>query len=570
MKLKKPYNYSSASLVEIDKFISRPQAKISLSGTSLTIPEIVAVAEKNTYIGFTKDKKILQKIKTSYKKMMQDIEDGIPIYGGNTGYGARASVILTEGIKKERVDTARKVSRGISHIDVSVGPLFDKDVVRAAMLIRVNMLMRGVSAVKIDDLDIYRKMLNKNIIPVVNQYGGIGASGDLAHNSRVLSAARHLPGVKVIDPTGKIGEARAVLLRNDIPQLVLDPKAGLGLVNGDNFSTGLATLLAVDTMEILLISLVVSSMVIEVLKGSDRSFHPLLAAVRPHPGQKEVSDMFRYLLAGSKLSHQEMQGHRVKKNGVKVQDAYSLRCLAQYQAVNFEKLKSAFETITINANSVSDNPLWVPPEFTTKGEKPWQWVSGGNFIAMHMVEVMDGLRKTLTQITKLSDRHLARMINPHENNGLPPNLSDKSAITQCSFKGMQVQSGMLEVYSSLLSIPVSTFFGVHEENNQDITSHALTSGILGLDNLRLTRYSVSQNLLAVAQAVDLRGGSKYLSPKTQPIYEFVRKKAAYVSNERPLNNDIELMYQSIVNGEVMDVLRKKVFKNFNYSNNGNK
>lgn len=554
--------FREASLVEIEAYLSERHKHIIIEDGALTIPHILSVARHNAGVDITSDTKILQKIQNCYEKMMHDISVGVPIYGGNTGYGARASNVLTDGANTERIAMAKKISEGIAHVDVSVGPLFEKEVTRAAMLIRINMLMRGVSAVKIDDLNIYREMLNKDIIPLVNQYGGVGASGDLAHNSRVLSAARQLPGTQVWDKDGNIRDAKAALSENGIAPLQLDPKAGLGLVNGDNFSTALATLLAADTLNLLLISVVHSAMVIEVLRGTNRSFHPLLAAVRPHPGQKEAADIFRYLLNGSKLAYQEMQGHQRREKGIKVQDAYSLRCLAQYQAVNFDKIKAAFETIAINANSVSDNPLWVSPEYTTEGEEPWQWVSGGNFIAMHMVEVMDGIRKTLTQITKVSDRHLARIINVHENNGLPPNLSDPQALTQCAFKGIQIQSGMFDVYSSLLSMPVSTFFGVHEENNQDITSHALTSGILGLENLRITRYSLAQNLIAIAQAVDLRGGPDLLSPQTRPLYEFIRSKIDYVKRERPLHNEIEQIFETIKNGELMEVLREKVFNNF--------
>lgn len=555
-------DYRSENLITIDSYLSEKQENVIIENGKLTLPQILSVARQNAPVEITNDTTIRNKIQDCYNKMMQDIRNGVPIYGGNTGYGARASNVLTDGVDTERLAIGKKLSESITHVDVSVGPLFSKDFVRAAMLIRMNMLMQGVSAVKVEDLEIYAQMLNKQITPLVNQYGGVGASGDLAHNSRVLSAARHLSGVKVWDKDGNVKNAKDFLTKNGIPALQLDPKAGLGLVNGDNFSTAVASLLAKDTLDILLISFVHSALVIEVLRGSDRSFHPLLAAVRPHTGQKEAADIFRYLLNGSQLAYQEMKGHQMRAKGIKVQDGYSLRCLSQYQAVNIEKIKAAFETITINANSVSDNPLWVSPEFATEGEEPWQWVSGGNFIAMHMVEVMDGLRKTLTQITKISDRHLSRLINVNENNGLPPNLSDPRAISQCAFKGVQIQSGMLEVYSSLLSIPVSTFFGVHEENNQDITSHALTSGILGLENLRLTRYALAQNLVAAAQAVDLRGGPDALSPQTKPVYEFIRNKVHYVEKERPLNNDIETIYESIRSGDLMSVLREKVFKNF--------
>lgn len=546
-------------LVSIDKAFSATSPAIVLTGTTLTLPEIIRVARHNTPVSFTKDKKILQKIQTCYTHMMEQVYEGVPIYGCNTGYGARAELVVNKGTKQERYNQARAISESIVHTDITVGPELSKDIVRSAMLIRINMLLNGVSAVRLEDLDIYRRMINAEITPVVNAYGGLGASGDLAHNSRVLSAARQLTGTKVTDKNGKKFEAKKLLSISKIPALLLEPKAGLGLVNGDNFSTGAAAMVVADLVSYTLISDVLGAMVVEVLKGSDRSFHPMLAEVRPHKGQQELSRLYRQLLNGSKLAYQEMQGHHVRDAGVKVQDAYSLRCLSQAEGVNREQLAWAIQTIEINANSVSDNPLWVPPEYATTGEKPWQWVSGGNFIAQHMGEVLDSMRKIITRLVKRNDRHLHRLVSPHENNGLPANLSDPSAISSCTFKGMQLQSGMFDVYSMTLAQPVTTLFGIHEEANQDITVHSLTSAIMAQTNLEVLRYSLAMNLIAVAQAVDLRGGPKNLSPRTRPVYEFIRTLTSYVTKERPLHNDIEVVSQNIQSGALNRMLRIKVF-----------
>lgn len=552
----------SSTILGLEKDYSSLPKSVILSGKNLTIPQMISIAKGIAVVEITKDVKILERVDECYKHMMEDVRNGVPIYGCNSGYGAQASRVLNEGTADERIRIARKISESITHVDVAVGPYFDKDVVRLAMAIRINMLLQGVSAVKLADLNVLKDMLNRDITPMVNQYGGIGASGDLAHNCRILNAARGIKGVKVLDKNGVIVEALEALSKEHIKPLVLDPKAGLGLVNGDNFSTALAVLLSYDTLQALILSTVAGAITIEVLRGSDRSFHPLLSSVRPHEGQEEVASIFRSLLKGSKLSYQEMKGHVLRENGIKIQDGYSLRGISQYHGVNFEKIKWIFEVIQKNANSVSDNPLWVEPEFATKGEAPWQWVSGGNFLAMYMVEVMDAARKILTQIVKLSDRHVARLVNVHENNGLPANLSDDKAISGCSFKGVQIQSGMLEVYSSLLSIPVSTFFGVHEEGNQDITAHSLTSGILGMENLRLCRYALAQQFLALLQAVDLRKGSDMLSPATKPVYIYLRSFTSYVKEERPLNNEIESIYEKIVDGSLMEIMRKKVFNDF--------
>ena len=546
-------------LVSFDQRLASASPSVVLTGSTLTMPDIVAVARRYIPVTFTKDKKILQKIQTGYQHMMEQVYNGVPIYGCNTGYGARAEVVVNKGTKKERYEQAQAISESIVHTDITVGPELSPDIVRAAMLIRVNMLLNGVSAVRIGDLDIYRRMINARVTPVVNAYGGLGASGDLAHNSRVLSAARQLVGTKVMDKSGKKFEAKKLLSALHIPVLTLEPKAGLGLVNGDNFSTAAAALVVADVASYTLISDVLGAMMVEVLKGSDRSFHPMLARVRPHKGQQELSGLYRELLSGSKLAYQEMTGHQLRDHGVKVQDAYSLRCLSQAEGVNREMLAWAIETIEINANSVSDNPLWVPPEYATKGEEPWQWVSGGNFIAQHMGEVLDSMRKIITRLIKRNDRQLHRLVSPHENNGLPANLSDTSAISSCTFKGMQLQSGMLEVYAMTLANPVTTLFGMHEEANQDITVHSLTSAIMAETNLELLRYSLAMNLIAVAQAVDLRGGPEKLAKRTRPVYEFVRQYVSYVSKERPLHREIEIISQKIQSGELNALLRTNVF-----------
>lgn len=546
-------------LVALDRIMARKPAEVVLGERPLEPRDVLAVARQKTPVRFTDNPEVLGRIAACHERVMQDVAKGVPVYGLNTGYGGQAGRVIVDGSEDARLWVARAISEAIVAIDVSVGPPFDVDVVRAGMLLRINMLLGGASGVKLGDLDLLRRLLNLGLTPYVQQYGGLGASGDLAHNARVVSVLRQLEGARVWNAEGRLADAREALRAVGLEPLELDPKAGLGLCNGDNFSTGLAILLAADTLRILLLAIVTSALTVEALRGSDRSVHPLLEAVRPHDGQREAAGLVRHLLAGSRLAYQEMTGHQVRPPGESVQDAYSLRGIAQYLAVGIEKTKAALTTLTVSANAVSDNPLWVPPDRVTPGEPPWQWVSGANFLAMHAAEAIDGLRKTLTQVVKLVDRHLARLVNPHLSNGLPANLSEVTAISGCAFKGVQIQSGMFDIYSTYLSFPVTTLFGVHEEGNQDITTHALTSGMLATENVRVARYALAQILLALAQAIDHRGGPEQLAPATRPVYEFVRERAEYTVSERPLHMNIERLYQAQVSGELASCLRDRVF-----------
>ena len=86
-----------------------------------------------------------------------------------------------------------------------------------------------------------------------------------------------------------------------------------------------------------------------------------------------------------------------------------------------------------------------------------------------------------------------------------------------------------------------------------------TSGLLALQNLELLRYSLAGNWLALAQATELRGGAHLLSPRTQPLYRFVRSQSEQVRSERALAPDIELLAASLKDGSAMQVIREEVF-----------
>ena len=530
----------------------KPGATVSLTGDQkLTIASIISVGEGRSKVALKISDKYRNRFKTVRKKIFEQISQGVPIYGTTTSYGGRANVILNKGNAEKRLLNATKLSQSIVHVDVSTGPTIPKEIVRSAILIRINMLMPGLSGIRIKILEVLSKFLNQDIIPNIGQYGSVGASGDLAQNGRIVSLLLQLPSVMVTNENGKVYEARKILKKNGIEAVVLEPKEGLALVNGDNFSSSAASFVAYETLQLLLLNLSCNALIVQALRGSLRNFHPILSKVRPHKGQEFTSYILRSLLKDSKLARQDLKEPSYRGNDESVQDPYSIRCIPQYFGPDWENLASIWETITINVNSVSDNPIWTTPEYVDSGEKPYQWVSGGNFLAMHMSDSLDRLRKILVHIIKLNDRHLARLVHPKFNNGLPANLSDKMAISQTTFKGLQTQMGMYDVYSSLLVNPASTAFGSHEEFNQDVTSHSFSSAILSWELLRIARYAIATNLIASCQAIDLRGGPDLLSPSTRLLYKWVRSNVPYIKKEQPLGHYVEKLSDDLLKGRVV-------------------
>src|SRR5947208_4546731 len=136
----------------------------------------------------------------------------------------------------------------LSH-SVSVGTNSDRDdrsnyfpaeVVRAALVTRLNAFLKGNSGVRLRLVEIVQAMLNCGVIPLVPLRGSVGASGDLCPLSHLF--------VTLLGE-GKFYTTSDPTLRpaSELPQLLaiddLKPtfKEGLALINGANFS---ATMLA--------------------------------------------------------------------------------------------------------------------------------------------------------------------------------------------------------------------------------------------------------------------------------------------------------------------------------------
>ncbi len=97
-----------------------------------------------------------------------------PIYAVNTGVGLLANV----RIPREDLDQLqRNVIR--SHC-AGVGDPLAREVVRAMMLIRANVLAKGFSGIRPLVAERLCDLLNRGVTPVVPSQGSVGASGDLA------------------------------------------------------------------------------------------------------------------------------------------------------------------------------------------------------------------------------------------------------------------------------------------------------------------------------------------------------------------------------------------------------
>lgn len=191
---------------------------------------------------------------------------------------------------------------------------------------------------------------------------------------------------------------------------------------------------------------------IEALLGARGSFDPFVGHARPHPGQIESAHLIWSLLSDSKFAQDDEVEVKIEEDqGVLRQDRYSLRTAPQWLGPQFEDIKRIEETIRIEVNSTTDNPLVQPP--SKVGEEgvysfsphvqpdssvPGKIHHAGNFQALSVTNAMDHLRLSLAHIGRLMFVQLTEMINCSMNRGLPANLSGGESALDFGCKGLDI------------------------------------------------------------------------------------------------------------------------------------
>jgi histidine ammonia-lyase len=416
-------------------------------------------------------------IEASARAVEAIIARDLPVYGINTGFGKLAHVrIATEDLSVLQRNIV------LSHA-AGVGEPMPRDVVRLMLALKLASLAQGASGVRIETIKLLQALLNKDLIPEIPCQGSVGASGDLAplaHMTATMIGVGHITG-----PEGRLPAAEA-LARAGLNPLSLGPKEGLALLNGTQFSTAyaLAGLFAAETL--LQSALVTGALSTDAARGSDAPFDPRIHKLRPHPGQIKTAETLRALLAGSAIR----ASHLV--NDDRVQDPYCLRCQPQVMGACHDMLRKAAETLAIEANSVTDNPLI----FAEEGEA----LSGGNFHAEPVAFAADMIAIAVCEIGSLAERRIAMLVDPALS-GLPafltpkPGLNSGFMIPQVTAAALVSENKQSAYPASVDSIPTSA----NQEDHVSMAAHGARRLMRMTENAAAV---LGIELLAAAQGCD--------------------------------------------------------------------
>jgi len=479
-------------------------SSITLDGHSLSIADVVAVARGGATVAL--DPKALKAVTASRRAVEAAIDGGQTIYGVNTGFGKLAHVRIPP-------DQARQLQLNLIRSHASgVGDPLPVDAVRAMMLLRANVLVRGTSGVRPALPELLVEMLNGKIHPTVPSQGSVGASGDLAPLSHLALAMIGEGDVKVSRP------------------LTLEAKEGLAFVNGTQAQTGIAALLVRDAWTLWRTAHGAAAMCLEAVRGSPDPFEARIHDARPHPWQQRSAALLRDLLTGSAIR----ESHR--ENDPRVQDAYSIRCTPQVLGAVGEGLAFAERLVTTELNAATDNPLVFGDDV----------LSGGNFHGQPIALALDVIAIALTTLAGLAERRLERIVNPDLSSGLPAFLARDPGL-ESGFMTPQIAAAALVADCRVLATPASVQSVPTEGNQEDVVPMGMTAAWKAGRILANAERIVAIELLAGAQ------GLEYLLPLTPArgvarLHAAVRQAAAALTGDRPLTADIERVAAGIREG----------------------
>jgi histidine ammonia-lyase len=501
-----------------------PSTPLVLTGNALRIDDVVAVA-RDPRTTLALDAAALAALRASRARVDSAIARGDTIYGINTGFGKLANVrIAADQLEQLQVNLIRSHAAG-------VGEALPADVVRAAMLLRANVLLRPTSGVRPALVEALVALFNAGIVPRVPEQGSVGASGDLAPLSHIAMAL--IGEGSVVGEGGAAAPAAQALARSGLTPFRFAPKEGISFINGTQAQTALLALLSHDAEVLWRSGVGAAAMSLEALRGTPTPLDARIHEARPHPGQRQAAELMRRLVADSEIR----ESHR--DNDPRVQDAYSLRCTPQVLGAVADAIRFSRNVASVELNASTDNPLVFD-----NGDV----LSGGNFHGQPVAQALDFLAVGLVTLQAMAERRVERLVNPDLSQGLPAFLTAEPGLSS-GFMMVQITAASLVAESRALAMPASIGSIPTDANQEDFVPMGMAAAYKARRILANAALVVAAEFLCASQGLDLL---RPLRPGrgVAALHERVRGPAgvAPLGPDRPPGPDLERLALLVARG----------------------
>ncbi len=503
--------------------------EIVLNGKDLTLESLIRITRNGAQVCASLE--AMEDVKKSRALVEELVAGGRPMYGINTGFGRFSEVAIPEEdinllqIKLILADAA------------GVGAPLPTDVVRGMLVMRANSLLNGFSGVRPVVINTILDMLNRGVHPVVPEKGSVGSSGDLCPLAHMV-----LPmiGLGEAEYNGVVMEGAEAMAKAKIPLIELKAKEGLALINGTQCMTSVVAHALADAITLKKTADIVGALTVESLRGIKNAYDPRIQDVRRHSGQREAAENMLRLLEGSE--YVTTQGE------LRMQDSYSLRCIPQIHGASRLAIDYVASVVENEINAVTDNPIVL----VDTGDV----FSGGNFHGQPVAIAADTLGIALSELGNISERRIAKLIDPALNHGLPAFLVKHGGIN-CGFMIPQYAAAALVSENKVLAHPASVDSIPTSAGQEDHVSMGTIGARKAAQILENVRMVLGIELMCAAQALDLQEKRK-LGAGTEAAYKVIRGAVEFMEEDRVFYKDQKLAAELIADGTLVKAVEEAV------------
>lgn len=304
--------------------------------------------------------------------------------------------------------------------------------------------------------------------------------------------------------------------------------------------TSIGALTIYDSLNISKIADIAAALSMEALNGITDAYDARVQEIRNQVGQKKCANNVLRLLEDSNMTSRQGE--------LRVQDAYSLRCVPQIHGASKDCFQYVRDIVEREMNAATDNPLiFIEDEDV---------ISGGNFHGQPMALSFDFLSIGLSELANVSERRLERLVNPTLSNGLPAFLVEKGGLNS-GFMIVQYSAASLVSENKVLAHPASVDSIPSSANQEDHVSMGTIAARKAREILNNARKVIAMEILTACQGIDLRG-NKGLGKGTNEAYNIIREEIPVLARDRELYLDINACEDIISSDKFVRKVEEKV------------
>lgn len=479
-----------------------------ISPAYLTVNDLRQVSHEGTQLVLSDEAKNAVEANYQFLKRYTAARGEEPTYGINTGFGNLHNIKVPH-YQLEQLQLNLVLSHACGY-----GRLVEPEIVRHMLLLKIQSLSYGNSAIRPETLQRLVDMYNHNIIPVVFEQGSLGASGDLvplAHMSLPLI------GMGEVYMDGLIIPAADALKHLGWEPLVLDQKEGLALLNGTQFMSGYGLAIVFAWQQLWAMAQLIATLSLDAFQCKHGPFHPKVQYVRPHAGQIHAAEQIRMLWANSPM------GARSKTH---TQDPYSFRCIPQVHGASWDAMTYVTDVFLTEWNSVTDNPLVFEDENAI--------ISGGNFHGQPLAIAADTACIAIAEMGNISERRTYQLLSGAR--GLPEFLTDQGGLNSGLMIPQYVAASLVS-QNKQLATPASVDSILSSNGQEDHVSMGANAVLKAWQVVQNLEGILAIELLTAAQAMDYRR-PELSSPAVEDLLSAWRSKVPSQNEDRYLHPEM--------------------------------